>query len=99
MKRLLISDKYPHAYDLGDVLEGIRAEIHKGSHRMTNDGNPETRHLLGAVLDCNARVMELLNQAGKMIENMGLVSAGNLGAPVVVPLRAAVPVHRQIPRR
>jgi len=94
MKRLLISDKYPHAYDLGDVLEGIRAEIHKGSHRMTNDGNPETRHLLGAVL-----VMELLNQAGKMIENMGLVSAGNLGAPVVVPLRAAVPVHRQIPRR
>jgi len=98
MKRLLISDKYPHAYDLGAVLEGIRAEIHNGSHRMANDGNPETRHLPDAVPDRNARVMGLLNQAGKMIENMGLVFAGELGAPVVLPLRAPIPINRRIPR-
>ena len=72
MTRLLVSDKYPHHHDLSAVLESIRGEIHKGSHRMTHDGNPETRHLLGAVLECNDKVMELLNRAGKMIEDLGL---------------------------
>ncbi|MBT3305520.1 MAG: hypothetical protein HN377_03460 [Alphaproteobacteria bacterium] len=97
MTRLLVSDKYPHHHDLSAVLESIRGEIHKGSHRMTHDGNPETRHLLGAVLECNDKVMELLNRAGKMIEDLGPVSAGNLGAPVVVPLRPVDPARRRMP--
>ena len=99
MKRVLGSDEYPHGHNFGAVLEGIRAEVLTGSHRRTHDGNPETRHLLGAVLDCNAKLMGLLNQAGKMVENMALVSAGNLGAPVVVPLRASIPINRRIARR
>ncbi|NQV83074.1 MAG: hypothetical protein HQ494_04560 [Rhodospirillales bacterium] len=98
MTKLLVSDEYPHHHDLSGILEGIRGEILKGSHRMTHDGNPETRHLLGAVLNCNDKVMSLLSKAGKLIENMGPVSAGNLGAPVVVPLRATGPVQRRIPR-
>lgn len=99
MKRLLVSDEYPHGHDLGAILECARAEILKGSHRMTHDGNPDTRHLLGAVLDCNAKVMDMLSQAGKIIEDMGLASAAHLGAPVVVPLRAADPDRRRMQRR
>jgi hypothetical protein len=99
MKRLLVSDEYPHGHDLGAILEGARAEILKGSHRMTNDGNPNTRHLLGSVLDCNARVMDMLSQAGKMIEDMGLASAMHLGAPVVAPLQGADPERLRMLRR
>ena len=99
MKRLLVSDEYPHSHDLGAILEGARAEILKGSHRMTNDGNPDTHHLLGAVLDCNARVVEMLSQAGKVIEDMGLASARHMGATVVVSLRTAGPDRHRLPRR
>jgi hypothetical protein len=99
MKKLLVSDAYPHGHDFGSVLDGIRTEILKGSHRITHDGNPETRHLMGTVLDCHAKVMKLLSQAGKMVETMGLVSAGNLGAPVLVPLSAPIPINRRIARR
>jgi len=95
MKRLLTTDEYPHAYDLGAVLQLIRDEVRKGSYRMTHDGNPQTRHLLGAVLASNEKVMDLLNRAGDMIEGMGLASAGNAGAPVVVPLRAVDQAHRR----
>ena len=73
--------------------------IYRHQHGLTNDGNPNTRHLLGAVLDCNARVMDMLSQAGKMIEDMGLASAMHLGAPVVAPLQSADPERLRMPRR
>tara|TARA_B100000315_G_scaffold237115_1_gene253562 strand:- start:488 stop:832 length:345 start_codon:yes stop_codon:yes gene_type:complete len=79
--------------------EGARAEILKGSHRMTHDGNPDTRHLLGAVLDSNAKVVDMLTQAEKMIEDMGIASAAHLAAPVVVPLQTAGPERHRMPRR
>jgi hypothetical protein len=66
---------------------------------MTYDGNPNTRHHLGAVLECNARVMDMLSQAGKMIEDMGLASAAHLGAPVAIPLQAANLGRHRMPRR
>jgi|ETNmetMinimDraft_16_1059900.scaffolds.fasta_scaffold21245_2 hypothetical protein len=69
MARHLVTNKYPHEHELGAILEGIRTEILKGSHRMTHDGNPQTRHLAGSVIDCNKNALALLNEA------MGLVQA------------------------
>ncbi len=85
MPRLPTSDEYPHGHDLGAILEGIRREVLKGSSRMTHDGNPETRFLMGSVLDCNTKVMDMLNRAKVLVENMAGLSA--LTPPAVVPIR------------
>ncbi len=87
MPRLLTSDEYPHGHDLGAILDGIRREVLKGSNRMTRDGNPETRFLMGPVLDCNMKVMDLLNRAKALVENMAGLPA--LTPPAVVPIRTS----------
>jgi len=90
MPRLLTSDEYPHGHDLGAILEGIRAEVLRGSGRMSHDGNPETRFLMGSVLDCNVKVMDLLNRAKALVEDMARLPAAHLPVqkqPAVVPLR------------
>lgn len=89
MPRLLTSDEYPHGHDLGAILEGIRREVLKGSARMTHDGNPETRFLMGSVLDCNSKVMNLLNRAKALVGDMVGDMAGlpALTPPAVVPIR------------
>jgi len=76
MPRLLTSDEDPHGHDLGAILEGIRREVLKGTGRMTHYGNPETRFLMGSVLDCNAKVMDMLNRAKALVENMAENMAG-----------------------
>jgi hypothetical protein len=43
--------------------------------------------------------MDMLSQAGKMIEDMGLASAAHLGAPVAIPLQAANLGRHRMPRR
>ena len=63
MARFLVPDEYPHGGELGAILQGIRTEILKASHRMTHDGNPQTRHLAGPVIDCNENALELLGEA------------------------------------
>ncbi len=85
MPRLLTSDEYPHGHDLGAIIEGIRKEVLKGSDRMAHDGNPETRFLMGSVLDCNTKVMDMLNRAKALVEDMAGLSA--LKQPAVVPIR------------
>ncbi len=70
MARLLVSDEYPHGHELGAILDGIRAEVLKGSHRMIHDGNPQTRHLVGHVLDTNKKAVDLLNEAMSLVESM-----------------------------
>ncbi len=85
MPRLLTSDEYPHGHDLGAILEEIRREVLKGSSRMTDNGNPETRFLMGSVLDCNMKVMDMLNRAKALVEDMAGLSA--LKQPALVPIR------------
>ncbi len=85
MPRLLTSDEYPHGHDLGAILEEIRREVLKGSSRITHDGNPATRFLMGSVLDCNTKVMDMLNRAKALVENMAGLPA--LSPPAVVPIR------------
>ncbi len=87
MPRLPTSDDYPHGHDLGAILEGISREILKGSGRMTHDGNPETRLLMGSVLDCNTKVMDMLNRAKALVEDMAGLPA--LTPPAVVPIRTS----------
>ncbi len=87
MPRLLISDEYPNGHDLGAILEGIRREVLKASSRMTHNGNPETRFLMGSVLDCNMKVMDLLNRAKALVEDMAGLPARKQMA--VVPLRTS----------
>ncbi len=70
MARLLSSKEYPHGHDLGSILEAIRVEVLKGGDRMTHDGRPETRHLLGHVLDSNSKVLAMLNEARNVVETM-----------------------------
>lgn len=66
MRRLLSSDQYPNGHELGSILEAIRVEVLKGSGRIAHDGRPETRHLLGHVLDCNMKVLGMLHEAKKV---------------------------------
>lgn len=87
MPRILTSDEYPHGHDLGAILEGIRREVLKGSSRMTHDGNPEIRFLMGSILDCNIKVMDLLNQAKALVEDMAALPARK--QPAVVPIRTS----------
>ncbi len=87
MPRLRTSDEYPHGHDLGAILEGIRREVLKGSSRMTQDGNPETRFLMGTVLDCNMKVMDMLNRAKALVEDMAGLPV--LTSPAVVPIRTS----------
>ena len=87
MPRLLTSDEYPHGHNLGEILEGIRREVLKGSGRMTHDGNPATRFLMGSVLDCNTKVMDMLNRAKALVENMAGLPA--LTPPAMVPIRTS----------
>ncbi len=87
MPRFLTSDEYPHGHDLGAILEEIRTEVLKGSSRMTHDGNPETRFLMGSVLDCNIKVMDMLNRAKALVEYMPGLPA--LTPPAVVPIRTS----------
>ena len=87
MPRLLTSDEYPHGHDLGAILEGICREVLKGSRQMTLDGNPETRFLMGSVLDCNMKVMDMLNRAKALVENMAGLTAPT--PPAVVPIRTS----------
>ena len=68
MARSPSSEKYPQGRDLGDILEAIRWEVLKGSGRIAHDGRPETRHLLGPVLDCNMNVLGMLSEARKAAE-------------------------------
>lgn len=70
MVRLLSSDEYPHGHDLGSILEAIRVEVLKGGDRMTQDGRPETRHLLGHVLDSNSKVLAMLIEAKNAFDTM-----------------------------
>ncbi len=87
MPRFLTSDEYPHGHDLGAILEEIRTEVLKGSSRMTHDGNPETRFLMGSVLDCNIKVMDMLNRAKALVEDMAVLPA--LTPPALVPIRTS----------
>ncbi len=83
MARLLISDEYPHGHELGAIFEAIRKEVLRGSHQMTHDGRPETRHLLGHVLDSNRKVLEILNEARNTLET--LFGPSPRKQPVAVP--------------
>ena len=87
MPRLLTSNEDPHGHDLGAILEGIRREVLNSSSRMTHDGNPETRFLMGPILDCNTKVMDLLNRAKALVEDMAGLPA--LTPPAVVPIRTS----------
>ena len=82
MARSLSSDKYPLGHDLGNILEAIRAEVLKGSGRIAHDGRPETRHLLGHVLDCNMNVLGMLSEARKAAEVFVGVPLQRLPEPV-----------------
>jgi len=87
MPRLPTSDEYPHGHDLGAILEEIRREVLKGSSRMSHDGNPKIRFLMGSVLDCNMKVMDMLNRAKALVEDMAGLPA--LKQPAVVPIRTS----------
>ena len=99
MARLLSSDKYPHGHDLGGILEAIRAEVLKGSGRITHDGRPETRHLLGHVLDCNMNVLGMLSEARKAAEAFVGVSLQRQPEPAPDQDMAAPPDPCRPPRR
>jgi len=95
MSRLLISDRYPNGHDLGTILEAIRAEVMRGSGRIAHDGRPETRHVLGHVLDSNMKVLDLLGEARNAID-----AVFGLPAPKQpVPARSSAPVHDGLNRR
>ncbi|MDA1091162.1 MAG: hypothetical protein O3A85_12725 [Proteobacteria bacterium] len=89
MARLLVSDEYPHGHDLGAILEGIRMEVLKSSHRMSHDGNPQTRYLAGHVIDCNKNALDLLAQAMGLVET--LFGFGGMKRPVPVSVPKSVP--------
>lgn len=83
MARLLISDEYPNGHELDAIFDAIRLEVFKGSARMTHDGHPENRHLLGHVLESNNKVLGLLNDAKTAIESLFSIA----------PIRQPVPVR------
>jgi len=84
---MLSTDEYPYGHDLGAILEGIRTEVLKVTGRMNRDGNPETRFLVGSVLDCNMKVMGLLSRAKALVEDMAHLPAQEQLS--TVPLRAS----------
>jgi len=88
MSRLLISDEYPHSHQLDAVFDAIRQEIVKGSRRITHDGCPETRHLLGHVLECNSKALDLLNEAKATLSEIFYLTPANQPVPVAVKRRA-----------
>lgn len=77
MARLLISDEYPSGHELGAIFDAIRQEVLKGSARMAQDGRPETRHLLGHVIECNTKVLQMLNEAKNTVESIFSMSPPN----------------------
>lgn len=70
MARLLISDEYPSGHELDAIFDAIRQEVLKSSSRMAHDGRPETRRLLGHVIECNKKVLQMLNQAKNTVESI-----------------------------
>ena len=70
MARLLISDEYPSGHKLDAIFDAIRQEVLKGSARMAQDGRPETRYLLGHVIECNTKVLQMLNEAQNTVESI-----------------------------
>ena len=82
MARLLISEEYPNGRELNAIFDAIRHEILKGSSRMTHDGHPENRHLLGHVLESNNKVLGLLNEAKTAVASF--FSVAPLQEPVLV---------------
>ncbi len=93
MARIRVSDEYPHGHELGAILDGIRAEVLKGSHRITHDGNPQIRHLVGHVLDSNRKAIKLLNEAMSLVESM----VGFPGSNRPVPVLRLQPLSRSQP--
>jgi len=84
MARLLVSDEYPHGSDLSTILEGVRMEVLKSGHRMAHDGNPETRHLVGCVLESNRKAVGLLSKALGMVE--ATLGGQSLRQPAPMPV-------------
>ena len=84
MARLLISDEYPNGHELDAIFDAIRHEVFKGSARMTYDGHPENRHLLGHVLESNNKVLGLLSEAKTAIESLFSVAPSQQPVPVRV---------------
>ena len=83
MARLLISYEYPNGHELDKIFDAIRHEVFRGSSRMSHDGHPENRHLLGHVLESNSRVLGLLNEAKTAVEAL----FGAASRPEPVPVR------------
>jgi len=83
MARLLISDEYPNGHELDVIFDAIRHEVCKGSSRISHDGHPQNRHLLGHALESNNKVLALLDEAKTAIESFFSVAL----RPEPVPVR------------